>query len=129
MTLQPRKLHHVSRQTLKLDETRRFYVEVLGFKEISRPPFAFRGAWLYGAGIQIHLIEEPFDSPPTEINTLENHIAFAVEDMQEAEAALKEHGVAFRRNVVPERGTNQIFFRDPDGWLIEIGLYPKVMDQ
>jgi catechol 2,3-dioxygenase-like lactoylglutathione lyase family enzyme len=129
MTLHPHKLHHVSRQTLKLDETRRFYVDVLGFQEISRPPFAFRGAWLYGAGIQIHLIEEPFDSPPAEINTLENHIAFAVENMEDAEAALKQHGVTYRRNVVPERGTKQIFFRDPEGWLIEIGLYPKVMDQ
>lgn len=129
MNIVPAKLHHVSRQTLKLDETRRFYVEVLGFRELSRPPFAFRGSWLYGAGIQIHLIEEPFDAPPLDINTRENHIAFAVDDMGAAEEALKQHGVTYRHNVVPERGTNQIFFRDPDGWMIEIGLYPAVMDK
>ena len=35
MTIVPAKLHHVSRQTQKLDETRRFYVEVLGFRELS----------------------------------------------------------------------------------------------
>jgi catechol 2,3-dioxygenase-like lactoylglutathione lyase family enzyme len=129
MTLLPSKLHHVSRQTRKLEETRKFYTEVLGFHELSRPPFAFRGAWLFGAGIQIHLIEEPFDTPPSEINTRENHIAFAVSDMDAAEAALKHHGVTYRHNIVPERGTNQIFFRDPEGWLIEIGLYPAIMDK
>ena len=129
MNLAPAKLHHVSRQTAKLEETRKFYADVLGFRELSRPPFNFRGAWLYGAGIQIHLIEEPFDAPPAAINTRENHIAFAVDDMNAAEEALKFHGVPYRHNVVPERGTNQIFFRDPDGWLIEIGLYPAVMDK
>ncbi len=129
MTLQPAKLHHVSRQTLKLEETRKFYTDVLGFREISRPPFSFGGAWLYGAGIQIHLIEEPFTPPDRSLNTRENHIAFAVPDMEAAEETLKAHGVEYRHNVVPERGTNQLFFRDPDGWMIELGLFPKVMDQ
>jgi catechol 2,3-dioxygenase-like lactoylglutathione lyase family enzyme len=129
MTIKPAKLHHVSRQTQRLDETRKFYVDVLGFREITRPPFAFRGAWLFGAGIQMHLIEEPFVQPDLALNTKENHIAFAVEDMEAAEEALKAHAVPYRHNVVPERGTNQLFFRDPDGWMIELGLYPAVMDQ
>jgi catechol 2,3-dioxygenase-like lactoylglutathione lyase family enzyme len=129
MTITPAKLHHVSRQTKKLDETRRFYVEVLGFREITRPPFSFRGAWLFGAGIQMHLIDEPFDAPPETLNTRENHIAFAIEDADAAEAALKERGINYRRNTVPERGTSQIFLRDPEGWLIELGVFPPVMDQ
>jgi catechol 2,3-dioxygenase-like lactoylglutathione lyase family enzyme len=129
MTIEPVKLHHVSRQTLKLEETRKFYVDVLGFREISRPPFNFGGAWLYGAGIQIHLIEEPFTPQSMNLNTRENHIAFAVADMEASEAALKAHGVEYRHNVVPERGTNQLFFKDPDGWMIELGPFPKAMDQ
>ncbi|HVW84356.1 MAG TPA: VOC family protein [Bryobacteraceae bacterium] len=129
MTIVPAKLHHVSRQTQRLDETRQFYVDVLGFREISRPPFSFRGAWLYGAGIQMHLIEATFEAPDMAINGRENHIAFAVEDMDGAEELLKQRGIHYKRNVVPERGTNQIFFRDPDGWLIELGLYPAVMDR
>jgi catechol 2,3-dioxygenase-like lactoylglutathione lyase family enzyme len=129
MTIVPAKLHHVSRQTRKLDETRKFYVDVLGFREITRPPFSFGGAWLFGAGIQMHLIEEPFTPPDMTLNTRENHIAFAIDDMEAAEEALKEHGVPYRHNVVPERGTNQLFFRDPDGWMIELGLFPKVMDR
>ena len=129
MTISPAKLHHVSRQTQKLDETRKFYVDVLGFREIARPPFLFAGAWLYGAGIQIHLIDEPFDAPPSTINSKENHIAFKVTDMDAAEAALKEQGIAYKRNIVPERRSDQIFFRDPEGWLIELGSYPNPMDR
>ena len=117
MSIVPVKLHHVSRQTRKLDETRRFYVDVLGFRELaSRPELNFAGAWLFGAGIQIHLIDEPFDAPPSAINSKENHIAFKVENMDAAEAVLKEKGVAYRRNIVPERKSDQIFFRDPEGW-------------
>jgi catechol 2,3-dioxygenase-like lactoylglutathione lyase family enzyme len=129
MTIAPTKLHHVSRQTLHLDETRRFYVDVLGFREITRPPFGFAGAWLYGAGIQIHLIEEPYAPTTMDLNTRENHIAFAVEDMVASEEVLMSHGIPYRHNVVPERGTNQLFFKDPDGWMIELGPFPNQMDR
>jgi glyoxylase I family protein len=129
MTIRPTQLHHVSRQTQKLEETRRFYCEVLGFKELSRPGFNFPGAWLYGSGIQIHLIQEPFAPNPEEINSRESHIAFKVDDMEAAEEVLKHHGIRYRHNVVPERGTNQLFFRDPEGWLIELGPYPAPIDQ
>ena len=128
MSIQPVKLHHVSRQTKKLSETRKFYTEVLGFEEISRPPFDFDGAWLFGAGIQIHLIDEPFDDPNSPINTHENHIAFLVHDMDASEAVLKEHGIPYHRQSTPARGTSQMFFRDPEGWLIELGLYAPKMD-
>lgn len=129
MSIVPAKLHHVSRQTLKLEETRRFYTDVLGFKEISRPTLPFPGAWLYGAGIQIHLIQEPFDAPPEAVNTRENHIAFLVSDLDAAENVLKQNNVSYHRQTVPGRPTAQMFFRDPDGWLIELGTYPAVMDQ
>jgi catechol 2,3-dioxygenase-like lactoylglutathione lyase family enzyme len=129
MSLSISKLHHVSRQTRKLEETRRFYVDVLGFREVARPRLSFAGAWLYGAGIQIHLIDEPFDSPPSEINSRENHIAFQVPDMDAAEAMLREKGVSYQRNTVPERRSDQIFFRDPEGWLVELGSYPNPMDR
>jgi catechol 2,3-dioxygenase-like lactoylglutathione lyase family enzyme len=123
------KLHHVSRQTRNVDVTRSFYVEVLGFQEVSRPPFPFKGAWLFGAGIQMHLIEEPFTPPPEQINSRENHIAFAVDDVEGAAEWLEHHQIAYQRRIVPERGVNQIFFRDPDGWLIEMAKYPPVMNR
>lgn len=119
-----RQLNHVARPTKRLEESRRFYIDVLGAREISRPAFSFRGAWLYLAGIQIHLIEDAgAPDPPEQINTRERHMALAVDDVDAMEDVLKLHGVAYRRNLIADRGIQQIFFRDPDGHLLEIGKY------
>ena len=129
MSIVPAKLHHVSRQTQKLDETRRFYVDVLGFRELSsRPNFPFRGAWLYGSGIQIHLIDEPYigtDGPP---NSRENHIAFLISDMDAAEETLKQHAITYLRQQSRDGKSEQIFFRDPEGWMVELGNYSAPID-
>jgi|SRR5450432_226390 len=117
-------LNHVARTTKDLEASRRFYIEVLECKEISRPDFSFRGAWLYVAGMQFHLIED-VNTPdaPAGIDTRESHVAFAVEDVDAAEARLRERGIVYKRQIIPGRGIHQIFFRDPDGWLIEFGKY------
>ena len=130
MTIVPAKLHHVSRQTQHLEATRKFYIEVLGFRELaSRPNFPFAGAWLYGSGIQIHLIDEPYHPTEGPANPRENHIAFMIDDPDAAEAALKHHGIAYRRQKSANGVSEQIFFRDPEGWMVELGNYPAVMDQ
>ena len=122
-------LNHVARTTKNLEASRRFYIDVLGCVEISRPGFSFNGAWLYLAGMQFHLIEDPATpDSPAGINTRENHVAFAVGDVEAMEGRLRGLGIAYRRNLIADRGIHQIFFRDPDGWLIEIGSY-GVMDR
>ena len=40
-------VHHISLQTKRLAESRKFYCEIMGFREIQRPNFTFAGAWLY----------------------------------------------------------------------------------
>lgn len=126
MDLPLSSLNHVSRQTKRLAESRRFYCEVLGFREISRPNFSFRGAWLYGAGIQIHLIENEGAPDPGPINSRGNHIAFAVPDIDAMEQHLQQLGVPYRRQEIPDRKIPQIFFLDPDGHVIELGMYGKI---
>lgn len=122
-------LNHVARQTKRLPESIRFYQEVLGFRLISRPAFPFDGAWLYGAGIQIHLIvDDQSPDPALAVNTRANHIAFAVEDVDAMEETLREHGILYRRNLIPDRQIHQIFFQDPDGHVIEVGRY-GIIDQ
>jgi catechol 2,3-dioxygenase-like lactoylglutathione lyase family enzyme len=115
-------LNHIARTTRNLEASRRFYIDVLGCREISRPDFSFAGAWLYVAGLQFHLIED-LNTPdsPVEINTRESHIAFHVEDLDAMEKRLREHGILYRRSMIVDRKIDQIFFRDPDGWTIEIG--------
>jgi catechol 2,3-dioxygenase-like lactoylglutathione lyase family enzyme len=49
------------------------------------------------------------------------HIAFEVEDLEEAQRHLKEHGVAIVCGPRP-RGNDgeQLYIRDPDGYVIEL---------
>ncbi len=122
-------VNHMARNTRHLDETRAFYRDLLGFKEIPRPNFNFAGAWLYNYGVQIHLIVD--DLAPQaegEISTRAEHLALQVNDLETAEKLLKEHGIPYRKNHVPERNVTQFFFRDPDGHHIEIGNYPPTQE-
>jgi catechol 2,3-dioxygenase-like lactoylglutathione lyase family enzyme len=111
-------INPVGRLTQRLEESRRFYRDVLGFREIRRPNFNFPGAWLFGYGVQIH------PQPGGPIETRVNHLALQVDDLEAAEAALREHGLAYRVNMVADTGVKQIFFHDPDGHTVEIANYP-----
>jgi catechol 2,3-dioxygenase-like lactoylglutathione lyase family enzyme len=124
-----RAINHLARTTRHLEESRAFYRDILGFRELPRPNFSFPGAWLYGHGLQIHLIvDESAPKEKGEISTRTDHLALHVDDVAEAERRLTEHGVPFRRNYVPQRDVTQLFFHDPDGHHIEIARYP-VMEE
>ena len=118
-------LHHIAVVTDDPEKSERFYVDVLGFRPIKRPNFNFRGAWLLGYGVQIHIIEN--SATPRErseqIDTRANHLAFAVEDHEPVRERLNELGVTYHEQV-NAGGIPQIFFQDPDGHHIEIGIYP-----
>lgn len=122
-----RSLHHVARLTNRLEESRAFYCDVLGFREIPRPSLRFPGAWLYAYGLQIHLIvDESILGPEGPIDTRANHLAFYTDDVGAIEALLDEHGVAYRVNIQADTGLKQIFFRDPDGHHVEVATYPEL---
>jgi catechol 2,3-dioxygenase-like lactoylglutathione lyase family enzyme len=120
------KLHHVSRVTTRLEQAIAFYRDVLGFAEIPRPNFDFRGAWLFNYGLQIHLIDKSTGSAAEDvINSRSNHIAFATDDLSEVEQALKAHGIEYKENFQARNpNVRQLFFQDPDGFHIEVGNYP-----
>ena len=46
-------LDHCSIRTVKLDETRDFYVDILGMHDGDRPDFPFPGSWLYVDGVAV----------------------------------------------------------------------------
>ena len=119
------RLHHVSLVTRDTEASKAFYCNVLGFRELERPNFNFRGAWLYNYGLQIHLIENP-RAPGERNENLDRRadpIAFAVEDDSEVIPILEQHGIPCRRQV-NAGGIRQTFFHDPDGHHIEIAVYP-----
>jgi len=75
-------LNHISIVCRSVEESLRFYTDVLGFVPIRRPgSFDFDGAWLFNYGIGIHLLqsEDPGSLPEKrEINPKDNHISFQV---------------------------------------------------
>jgi catechol 2,3-dioxygenase-like lactoylglutathione lyase family enzyme len=119
-------LHHVARITTDPEAAARFYIDVLGFRAVERPPFDFRGAWLLGYGLQIHIIEnqELAAGEKGKIDSRANHLAFSVDDHAPVRARLEELGVKYIEKV-NAGGIPQIFFQDPDGHVIEIGIYPS----
>ncbi|KAL6897812.1 hypothetical protein ACP4OV_006771 [Aristida adscensionis] len=119
-------LNHISIVCRSVEESLRFYADVLGFVPIRRPgSFDFDGAWLFNYGIGIHLLqsEDPGSLPEKrDINPKDNHISFQCESMAAVERRLKEMGIPYVQRCVEEGGINvdQIFFHDPDGFMIEI---------
>jgi catechol 2,3-dioxygenase-like lactoylglutathione lyase family enzyme len=125
MSLRVKSLDHVTIVVKDLAATRRFYVELLGMREVERPRFSFVGQWFQAGATQIHTILEAEGTgraaTGVETNSRGHHFAFLVEDARAAYAKLQELGVAV---VSPPRdrpdGAVQVFLQDPDGHLVEL---------
>ncbi|XP_073298403.1 glyoxylase I 4-like [Primulina huaijiensis] len=124
--LQLSSLNHISLVCRSVEESTDFYQNVLGFVPVRRPgSLNFDGAWLFGHGIGIHLLqsEDPENMPKkTVINPKDNHISFQCESMGVVEKKLAEMGLDWVRQRVEEGGiyVDQLFFHDPDGFMVEI---------
>jgi catechol 2,3-dioxygenase-like lactoylglutathione lyase family enzyme len=115
-----RLIDHVNIATDKLQETRDFFVEVLGLEEGARPDFGFEGYWLYAGGRPIvHLQKARGPVVPSRESVL-NHAAFEVGDLDELAARLDAHGVAYRMIELPGAPVRQIFLEDPNGVMVEL---------
>ncbi|OWM81829.1 uncharacterized protein LOC116188503 [Punica granatum] len=121
-----KSLNHISLVCRSVEESIDFYQSVLGFVPIRRPgSFNFDGAWLFGYGVGIHLLqsENPENmQKKNEINPKDNHISFQCESMGAVEKKLREMEIKHVRAKVVEGGieVDQLFFHDPDGFMIEI---------
>lgn len=112
-------LDHYTINTLDLDATIRFYVEVMGFENGERPPFSFPGAWLYCEGRPVvHLIggKAPDGAGAGAID----HIAFRAGGLGEFLRRLEDRGVAYSERDVPGAGIHQVFLSDPSGISVEV---------
>ena len=119
-TVRVADIHHVS---LNVSDTARalsFYRDLLGLTEVERPDFPFAGAWLdSGSGRQLHLIEA--DVPAD----LGQHLAFAVESIDDVVADLRAAGVDVSDpRAVVDTGIRQAFANDPDGNRVEFTQPP-----
>ncbi|XP_011088117.1 uncharacterized protein LOC105169423 [Sesamum indicum] len=117
-------LNHVSFVCKSVAKSVEFYEQVLGFVLIKRPSsFDFEGAWLFNHGIGIHLLQaDNVAGKKGKINPKDNHISFQCSDMDMIMKQLEEMKIEYVKAVVREGGiiVDQIFFHDPDGYMIEI---------
>jgi len=126
----PRRLQHCGLIVADLERSRRFYGAALGLEEVARPHnFVFAGAWFQVGEDQLHLLVEAEttgragapDPGPSARFGLATHIALEVDDLDGALARLEEYGVELIGGPMPRGdGYDQIFMRDPDGYVIEL---------
>jgi catechol 2,3-dioxygenase-like lactoylglutathione lyase family enzyme len=111
--------NHVSVSARDLEESTRFYVEVLGMEKIPTYNFAFPVQYLRLGDLQLHLFER--DTPAPEFH----HFAVNVDDFEAAYTKARELGIqeekAFFSHAyeLPD-GSVQMYLRDPAGNLVEV---------
>lgn len=121
--IQVATLHHVSVSVTDLDRARHFYGDLLGLKEIPRPPFDFPGAWYQLGDRQLHLIVHPATRTlrrTTSIDSRDGHYGVRVRSYRRTLEHLAEQGIVFRDKPQGLTPWPQIFLTDPDGNVIEL---------
>jgi len=119
-----------------LEASRHFYETVLGFEVGYRPPFDFKGYWMYLGGTPcVHLgTAEGTPARDAYLGAREqnagpatgalDHVAFRGEDFPAYKARLDGHRVAYRHREVPGMKLQQLFVKDPDGVTLEFNFFP-----
>ena len=109
------KIDHVSVLITDVGQSRTFYRDLLGLKEIAKPrTFDFVALWFDLGDQQLHLLraDEPDARSP-------RHFALRVADVPAARAYFRDKGVPIQETtVIP--GCDRFFLFDPDGNRIEI---------
>ena len=89
-------LDHFNIRTRKLDDTVRFYEDVLGLEKGPRPNFAFPGAWMYSEGkAVVHLVDiSKTDEPQKPDSGVVHHVAFVSRGFDGMKQRLESRGIA-----------------------------------
>jgi len=129
------ELNHYFVRANDLERTKDFYVDVLGFEVMQRPPFPFPGYWLGINGkIQVHMgpsgipnqemyyLGTPKDAASGNSGVVD-HIAFLADGPEKFVRHFKQRGVSFRPRSLPESELFQLFIKDPNGLTIELNFF------
>ncbi|AOX03711.1 hypothetical protein BJP34_33595 [Moorena producens PAL-8-15-08-1] len=119
--------HHVAIICSDYEQSKQFYVDILGFPIIEETFRAARKSYKLdlqvGDGDRIELFS--FPNPPERVSRPEacglRHLAFQVDDIEASVNYLKSQGVDVERIRIDEHtGKRFTFFQDPDGLPLEM---------
>jgi catechol 2,3-dioxygenase-like lactoylglutathione lyase family enzyme len=115
-------LDHFNIRTRKLDDTVRFYEDVMGLEKGPRPNFAFPGAWMYSEGkAVVHIVDiGQTDEAQKPDSGVVHHVAFVSRGFDAMSARLRSKKMPFDARQVPGGDLWQIFVNDPNGVMIEL---------
>lgn len=118
-------LNHIAQYVVDLKISTEFYRDIVGLDTIPEPFHDGRHTWFsVGPKSHLHLIQGAEQATTHDKNT---HLCFTVASVQEFTAKLQKNKIAYEnwageQNAVTNRvdGVKQIYFRDPDGYWLEI---------
>jgi len=124
-------IHHVSLPVTDLERSKKFYSEILGLKEIDRPPFDFPGAWYQVGDRQLHLIVHDNSTFRADkiVDSRDIHFALRVTSYRETRDFLHSKGFHLQANDEFKKmkesphstaGWPQLYIMDPDRNVIEL---------
>lgn len=119
------KLNHIALYCTDLKITTAFYENVLSLKQIPEPFHDGKHTWFsIGPAGHLHVIQ---GTPKTYERDRNDHLCFSVKDIDAFIANLGSHKIEYtnwpgtaKEPTVRVDGVKQIYFKDPDGHLIEI---------
>ncbi len=119
------RLNHIALYVVDLKTSTHFYQDIIGLDTIPEPFHDGRHTWFsIGPKSHLHLIQGATNKTEHIKNT---HICFSIFSVDAFAETLKKNNVEFEnlageKNAVTIRvdGVKQIYFKDPDGYWVEI---------
>lgn len=112
------ELNHINIRTNLMEETKDFFVDVVGLEVGDRPPFDSHGYWLYCDGIAI--VHLSLSDPAGDRRTVAegrgdglDHIGLFAHDLAGTEETLSTHDVTYCKRMAAGGRLIQVFFSRP----------------
>jgi len=117
-------MNHFTVLARDLQETRSFYVDLLGLAEGDRPDLGFPGAWLYaGEAAVLHIVAgRPL---PVDPRGVIDHMAFTARDLAGTVSRLQARNRRYDLRRQVGSGIWQLFCFDPNGARVELDFDPE----
>ncbi|MCH8886808.1 MAG: VOC family protein [SAR324 cluster bacterium] len=118
---------HIAIKTADLDQSVRFYREILNMVEVYRPPFRFPGVWMGHDGeggdlIHLYTGKEALDEDGGAFTGSRaiDHFALYAKGYQGYRRRFQDAGLDWKEQLVPDTERWQLFTYDPNGVMIEL---------